>query len=97
MGDPYELAKLARVAVAWLRQSARRWSTAVVPVIGPRTVEQLEDHLAALELELSPEHFAALDAVSAPPLGYPSTTIQAYADSALGAASARFDRLRPVA
>jgi aryl-alcohol dehydrogenase-like predicted oxidoreductase len=89
--------KPAQVAVAWLRQSARRWPTAVVPVIGPRTLGQLEDYLAALELELSPERFAALDAVSAPALGYPGTTIEKYADGALGGASARFDPVRPVA
>jgi aryl-alcohol dehydrogenase-like predicted oxidoreductase len=60
----------ARVAVAWLLQRARRSSTGVVPIIGPRTVEQLDDYLAALDLDLG-EHVDTLDEVSRIPLGQP--------------------------
>src|SRR5258708_6673032 len=40
----------AQVAVGWLREHARRTATAIVPVIGPRTLAQLEDYLAALDV-----------------------------------------------
>ena len=43
----------------------------VIPIIGPRTADQLRTNLAAAELRLSPEQVARLDAVSAFPLGYP--------------------------
>jgi aryl-alcohol dehydrogenase-like predicted oxidoreductase len=36
-----------QVAVGWLLERARRSSTGVVPIIGPRTVEQLDDYLGA--------------------------------------------------
>ncbi|MEU6128520.1 aldo/keto reductase [Saccharopolyspora sp. NPDC047091] len=49
------------------------WSMAkgVIPIIGPRTADQLRTNLAAAELRLNPEQVARLDAVSAFPLGYP--------------------------
>jgi aryl-alcohol dehydrogenase-like predicted oxidoreductase len=61
----------ARVAVAWLLERARRSPTGVVPVIGPRTVEQLDDYLAALHLDLSAEIYDRLDQASRIPLGQP--------------------------
>ncbi len=39
----------AQVAVAWLLERARRSTTALVPVIGPRTVEQIDSYLASLD------------------------------------------------
>jgi aryl-alcohol dehydrogenase-like predicted oxidoreductase len=60
-----------QVAMAWLRQRADRLSTALVPVIGPRTRDQLDDYLQALDLTLSPEQFDRLTAVSAVALGVP--------------------------
>ncbi|MCW2517935.1 MAG: Aryl-alcohol dehydrogenase [Mycobacterium sp.] len=61
----------ARVAVAWLLERARRSPTGVVPVIGPRTVEQLDDYVAALDLDLSAEIYDRLDQASRIPLGQP--------------------------
>lgn len=61
----------ARMAVAWLLQRARRSPTGVVPVIGPRTVEQLDDYVAALDLDLSAEIYDRLDQASRIPLGQP--------------------------
>lgn len=58
----------AAVALAWLR--ARQGT--VVPIVGARRLAHLEDNLAAADLELAPEHLRALDAVSAPTLGYPA-------------------------
>ncbi|GLY19648.1 oxidoreductase [Kineosporia sp. NBRC 101677] len=89
--------KPARIAMAWLRHRARQWATPLIPVIGPRTLEQLEDYLAALDLTVSQEHLEALDAVSAPAVEYPETSLRSYADAVLGGVSDRFDRVRPVA
>lgn len=60
----------ARVAVAWLAERARRSTTGVVPIIGPRTTEQLDDYLAALDVDLG-DHYERLDDVSRIPLGQP--------------------------
>jgi aryl-alcohol dehydrogenase-like predicted oxidoreductase len=58
----------ARVALAWVQGRPGVTST----IIGARTMGQLEDNLAALELRLSSEHVAALDAVSKPTLNFPA-------------------------
>ncbi len=43
----------------------------VIPIVGPRTREQLGMNLAAADLELSPEQIKRLDVASAIRLGYP--------------------------
>ena len=58
----------AAVSLAWLRS---RPGT-VVPIVGARRVEHLENNLAALDLTLTPEHLAKLDEVSTPSLNYPA-------------------------
>jgi aryl-alcohol dehydrogenase-like predicted oxidoreductase len=62
----------ARVATAWLREHAARVSTALVPIIGPRTIEQLDDYLAALDVRLDEAQYRRLDEVSQPDLGQPA-------------------------
>lgn len=62
---------VARVALAWLL--ARPEVSSII--VGARTVAQLEDNLAALELPLSPEEVRRLDEVSAPDWGYPYAMI----------------------
>lgn len=57
----------ARVALAW--QLTRPFVTSVI--IGAKTPEQLDDNLAAAELELAPEQIAKLDEASALPPEYP--------------------------
>lgn len=57
----------SQVALAWVRQQAG----VVIPVLGARKVEQVRDNLASLELTLSPEQLARLDAASAVELGFP--------------------------
>jgi aryl-alcohol dehydrogenase-like predicted oxidoreductase len=57
----------ARVALAWLLQKPGVTS----PIIGARTMQQLEDNIAALELKLEPKHMEALDKVSKPALNFP--------------------------
>jgi aryl-alcohol dehydrogenase (NADP+) len=56
------------VSLAWLL--AREGT--VVPILGARRVEHLENNLAALEVTLTPEHLRVLDEVSAPALNYPA-------------------------
>lgn len=58
----------AAVALAWLR--AREGT--VVPILGARRVQHLEDNLAALDVTLAPQHLRVLDEVSAPTLDYPA-------------------------
>jgi aryl-alcohol dehydrogenase-like predicted oxidoreductase len=60
-----------QVAVAWLLARAKRSPTGIVPVIGPRTVGQLDDYLAALSVDLDDDAYTQLDEVSRIPLGQP--------------------------
>lgn len=58
----------AQVALAWLAEQPAVTSV----ILGARSVEQLEDNLAAAGLELSADEMARLDEVSAPRVGvYP--------------------------
>jgi aryl-alcohol dehydrogenase-like predicted oxidoreductase len=59
----------AAVALAWVQARPGVAST----IIGARRLDQLDANVAALDLRLSPEHVQALDAVSAPVLGFPMT------------------------
>jgi aryl-alcohol dehydrogenase-like predicted oxidoreductase len=61
----------SHVAIAWMRQEGARAATAYVPIIGPRSVAQLDDYLDALDVTLTPAQFARLDEVSAIRLGTP--------------------------
>ncbi|TRW78543.1 aldo/keto reductase [Mycolicibacterium sp. 018/SC-01/001] len=60
----------AQVAIAWLLERSRRSSTGIVPIIGPRTVDQLDNYLAALDVDLG-AHYESLDEVSRIGLGQP--------------------------
>jgi aryl-alcohol dehydrogenase-like predicted oxidoreductase len=55
------------VSLAWLL--GRRGVTSVI--IGPRTVDQLNQNLAGFDLELPPEQGRSLTKVSRPPVSYP--------------------------
>jgi len=61
-----------RVALAWLRSQAGVASI----IIGARTIEQFADNVQALEVTLSAEQRAALEAVSAPQLPFPITFLR---------------------
>jgi aryl-alcohol dehydrogenase-like predicted oxidoreductase len=58
---------VARVALAWLLQRKGVMSV----IIGAKTIEQLDDNLAAAELTLTPEQITKLDEVSALKPEYP--------------------------
>ena len=51
--------KPADIALAWMLQNP----VVTAPIIGPRTLDQLNTSLRALEIELSPETMAHLDAI----------------------------------
>lgn len=60
-------ATAAQVALAWLL----RKPTVTSVIFGARSVAQLDDNLAAVELSLTDAHMAALDEASGFDLGYP--------------------------
>ena len=60
-------ASVPQVALAWLLGT----EGVTAPIVGPRTVEQLDDLLGATELELTPEERARLEAPAPPPAVYP--------------------------
>ncbi len=62
-------ASSAQVAIAWLR--AQQVRGVIVPILGARRREQLEDNLGALELELTADELARLDEASRIELGFP--------------------------
>jgi aryl-alcohol dehydrogenase-like predicted oxidoreductase len=63
-----------QVAIAWVAAKGS------LPIIGPRTVGQLEDNLAALAVKLTPEQIGRLDEVSAVAPGFPHTLLDAPAN-----------------
>jgi aryl-alcohol dehydrogenase-like predicted oxidoreductase len=63
-----------RVAIAWVSAKG------IIPIIGPRTREQLDDNLAAATVQLSDDHIRRLDEVSAIPLGYPHDFFHRFPD-----------------
>ncbi len=87
----------ARVATAWVRERARRSSTALVPIIGPRTVAQLDDYLAALDVHLDDEQYRHLEEVSRVELGQPHVVTAEQRAVALGGAPESFRTYLPVA
>jgi aryl-alcohol dehydrogenase-like predicted oxidoreductase len=58
---------VARIALAW--QLTKPFITSII--IGAKSKQQLDDNLAAVDVKLSPEHVALLDAASALPPEYP--------------------------
>ena len=60
VGDALD-ASPVQLALAWLRAH----SAVTAPVIGPRTVSQLEENLASADLKLTDDQFTRLD-VAAP-------------------------------
>ena len=55
-------ATVAQIALAWV--AAQPGVTA--PIIGPRTMEQLEDNLGALEVTFTDEELAQIDEIAPP-------------------------------
>ncbi|MFE2738243.1 aldo/keto reductase [Streptomyces sp. NPDC059349] len=86
----------AQVAVAWVRERAARSATSLVPIIGPRSLTQLDSYLGALDVQLTPQQFARLTDVSAVPLGAPHEAIAASLSGIQGGESSRVIAPAPV-
>lgn len=75
MGIAAEVRRIAQNCGASPAQTALAWVRAqgpdMVPILGARTPEQLQDNLACLDISLSQEDLASLDRVSRIPLGFP--------------------------
>ena len=69
----------ATVAVAWLM----RKPGVSAPIIGARTIEQLDHNLAAADLELGDAEMTALDAVSEPALFFPTQFLRSIGNSVM--------------
>ena len=83
-------ATAAQVSMAWLRERGDRSTGTLVPIVGPRTLSQLDDYLAALEVTLTDEQYARLDEVSAVELGVPHWINGQIRDNVLGGDASRF-------
>jgi aryl-alcohol dehydrogenase-like predicted oxidoreductase len=55
--------KPAQLAIAWVRAKAEAQKVTLIPTLGARTRAQLADALAGLDLSLSPDEVASLEAV----------------------------------
>jgi aryl-alcohol dehydrogenase-like predicted oxidoreductase len=60
----------AQLALAWMMW---RTSACVVPIIGARSLVQLQDNLGAAQVRLEPAQITALDELTAPDAAYPQT------------------------
>lgn len=59
------------VALAWVLEQSSQSHVAMVPILGPRTHDQLQSNLEALNLRLSVDHLKGLSEVSAIDRGVP--------------------------
>jgi aryl-alcohol dehydrogenase-like predicted oxidoreductase len=72
------------VAIAWLLHKARLSTTALIPILGARTYNQLAGNLTALEVTLSREQITRLDETSQIALGTPHEQIHGSAAAIAG-------------
>jgi len=63
----------AQVAINWTRQGREQ---VVIPIVGARTLQQLEDSLGCLHVQLPEEALQQLDAASAVAMGFPHEFLQ---------------------
>jgi aryl-alcohol dehydrogenase-like predicted oxidoreductase len=63
----------SQAAIAWLLD---RSAPEVVPIVGVRSAEQLEENLRALDVVLSPEQRQVLEQAAAPSLGFPRSFLE---------------------
>ncbi|PTY06005.1 oxidoreductase [Verrucomicrobia bacterium LW23] len=67
-----------QIAIAWVLARGR------LPLIGPRTLQQITDNLASATLVLTPEQVTRLTTASAFPLGYPHEVVATVAGPIAG-------------
>jgi aryl-alcohol dehydrogenase-like predicted oxidoreductase len=58
----------AQVAINWVRQQR---SAQIVPILGARSLSQMQDNLGSLDFELSPEQLASIEGLSEFRPGFP--------------------------
>ena len=66
-----------QVSLAWLRRRAGSATTALIPIVGPRTLSHLEQYLRSLEFELDDQHYDRLEEISAVRPGAPHEDVAA--------------------
>ncbi|HEX4180078.1 MAG TPA: aldo/keto reductase [Caulobacteraceae bacterium] len=64
-------ASSSQVALAWVRAQHESY----IPIVGVRTVAQLQDNLAAIDVALSDDHLRRLDQLSAISMDYPMNVL----------------------
>ena len=72
------------MAVAWLLERGSRSTTALVPVIGPRTVAQVDSYIDSLDVRLDDEQYLRLDQASRIVMGAPYEQLAAQPTATLG-------------
>lgn len=87
----------AQVVMAWQLQRARGLQTPTIPIIGPRTPQQLDEYLVGLEVCLDAADYDWLSRISSPKLGAPHDNTAEEVSANLGRLGERFVRGRPVA
>lgn len=80
----------SQVAIAWTR-ARYRW---IHPIVAPRSVPQLTDSIAALDLDLPADALRSLDDASAFDLGFPQDFIALTREFVYGPALTRFEPRR---
>ncbi|WP_072805986.1 aldo/keto reductase [Rhodococcoides yunnanense] len=83
-------ANAAQVSMAWLRERGERSAATLIPIVGPRTLAQLDDYLGSLDVTLSAEQYTRLDEASAVELGVPHWINAQIRPNLLGGAPERF-------
>jgi aryl-alcohol dehydrogenase-like predicted oxidoreductase len=83
-------ASAAQVSMAWLRERGERSAATIIPIVGPRTLKQLDDYLGSLEVRLTAEQYSRLDEVSAVELGVPHWINGMIRENLLGGDASRF-------
>ncbi|MHB8208927.1 aldo/keto reductase [Mucilaginibacter sp.] len=84
------------VALAWVRQKHDQSFLSTVTILGPRTVQQLTDNLASLNVSLSADQMTELNDISALKLGYPYDLINGAQKRIFGATDERVILKHPV-
>ncbi|WP_431081500.1 aldo/keto reductase [Pseudomonas thivervalensis] len=79
-----------QIAIAWVLAKG------TLPIIGPRTPEQMADNLASAEVQLTADQLAQLDAASAITLGFPHDMVAASAPSLAGGKADFIDAMNRV-
>ena len=82
---------VARVALAWVQNRPGVSST----IIGARTMKHLDDNLAALDVVLTAEQTAKLDALTKPTLNFPGAMMPMFPAIHQGGTSVNGERMDP--